>query len=86
MGGSYHYLQLPRGGCRKDGARLSSDVLDDRTRSNEHNYGQGEFSLGNRKKKIFTMMTVKRWKGLPKESLSLERGRTGVGTALSNVA
>lgn len=37
LGGPYHWLQLSRGGCSKDGTRPSSQVLDDRTTSNGHN-------------------------------------------------
>lgn len=40
LGGSHHCLQLPRGACRKDGTRLSSRVLDDRTTSSGHSWHQ----------------------------------------------
>ena len=80
----YKYL---RGGCRQDGASLSSVVPSDRTRGKGHKLKHRRFQL-NMRGHFFSVRVTEHWDRLPRkvvESPSLEIFQTRLDAILCNV-
>ncbi|KFQ82088.1 hypothetical protein N335_04049, partial [Phaethon lepturus] len=80
-------FQYLKGAYKKDGDKLFSRACCNRTRGNGFKVKEGRFRL-HRRKKFFTMRTVKHWPRFPKEVVyapSLETFQVRLDGALSNL-